>query len=359
MGDGIVRELVFNLCDFSEGSKFWTLGARPDGQVIIKPKSSAPCFIDRFDTIFLETTPRTITDIAPVPHYGGKILARKRQSSPPYPAFFQRILNRDDTVLEDWDTGDIFLDFALVDLPATCRIDHVLPSCIDVIGVQPSTGKLTHYFIPRQNPSSSIQVPVNFPPDPESVAHNPSSTLQMSFPNETTLLQCFLVLDDDVTSTNLTFSDLNDGTEAPCVTDGSFITTLQLDSWAVLSPNDEEQRDGGDSDDDMWEDEESDEEADDEMAEDGDEPDILDLDQSDHQSDSSGTEDPQSNSPQLANQYFYILDPKTNSIQRMSRRAGSQEGNGYFFAVNEYPVDEDGKRTGAPGRSRFFWRCLE
>ncbi|KAJ3045760.1 hypothetical protein HDV00_007886 [Rhizophlyctis rosea] len=63
---------------------------------------------------------------------------------------------------------------------------------------------------------------------------------------------------------------------------------------------------------------------------------------------------------------FVLMDPKTRTARRVVKdfpaqlfEEGREEPLGYYFAVNEYPVDEAGKRTRAPGGSRVFWRWME
>ncbi|KAJ3036949.1 hypothetical protein HDV00_002197 [Rhizophlyctis rosea] len=60
-----------------------------------------------------------------------------------------------------------------------------------------------------------------------------------------------------------------------------------------------------------------------------------------------------------------VFDPMRKSKRKMVRpfRVGegdtrSGRGNGYYFVIREYPIDQAGKRTGAPGQEKMIWRRL-
>ncbi|KAJ3031886.1 hypothetical protein HDV00_008097 [Rhizophlyctis rosea] len=50
-----------------------------------------------------------------------------------------------------------------------------------------------------------------------------------------------------------------------------------------------------------------------------------------------------------ARRYRWLVSPKTVEEER----------DGYYFSTIEYPVDEEGRRTGATGSTRHYWRWLK
>ncbi|KAJ3037720.1 hypothetical protein HDV00_001369 [Rhizophlyctis rosea] len=54
-----------------------------------------------------------------------------------------------------------------------------------------------------------------------------------------------------------------------------------------------------------------------------------------------------------------VLDPKMRRYRLLSTAYPPNEPRGYLFTTIEYPIDDEGKRTGAGGVNRYYWRSAE
>ncbi|KAJ3038893.1 hypothetical protein HDV00_012815 [Rhizophlyctis rosea] len=332
--DGVVSDLVF-------GDSQRTVGIQPDGQIVVKRTAhSAFAFLD---TVFADTIVRAITDIASIPHIGGKALIRR---SPP-------ILDSFSYRLENWDTGNILARDRDLRVP-TRFLKGIFSSHLEGIfegGLLLPWKEPSVRFVPIDNSSQVIihedsQLSINaFSSFNTSSASNDCVLVRLGRLSHAygthdgtrfhyTLsvirindkrrvgynkISCCTIDKIAVSKFNIFLSRRD---HQHCVFDfhanhlytlaiepfwhdvyWRFNPSLEGDSWIVLT----------------------------------------------HES----------------AEYLTVLDPRARTYQRQERPSGhrrSEESGrkeGYYFAVKEYSVDASGKRTGAEGRSRFFWKWTE
>ncbi|KAJ3045937.1 hypothetical protein HDV00_006203 [Rhizophlyctis rosea] len=336
--DVVVRDLVYShrLPQTQRNYHPYTaLGVMPDGQTIVRHARGTS-----IDSIFEETIPRSIMNISYVSHIRTDALARYSQNpSRTYQTNDETSL--DCTYIENWSTGTILhgTSARFIDLPADTHIIYIHNAHIQLLTRGDQSAQ---QFISLKDPSRRMKFPLRNPDGSSILSSNFNGIiLALLLYNRTNLTYLTLhnintsqiiastVLPSDFTALNVSLSRfhafLYSTTECRIYSlTATYLYTLPIceNLSPVFTAYPKMEFDNLML---LWK----------------------------RETELEGEID-----------QVVVFDPMRRTKRRMVHRFQDQEYEerrfrGYYFTMREFPVGEDGKRSGAPERNRVFWRGLE